>query len=561
MASEQRVWETYEGLDPILKEQLQKMTKEEKTEAFFKEIGFGTGGMRGILGPGTDRMNIYTVKRAMYAYAKLLKEQFINPHVVIGYDNRHMSKEFAYITAGVLGLESIRIFMFEDITPTPIVSFACKYLNAGGAVMFTASHNPPSYNGMKFYGSSGGQLDPTSAKKMIEKIDQAPHYFQVKHLEVKELVQSNMLEMIGTNIHNAYFKELFKLASFDESDKRTTKVTFSALHGTTQRFLQRITKEAGYDATYVLSQSYPDPDFSTVELPNPEYFSAFEKAIEVGKKHGSAILLASDPDGDRLGICVKQENGTYILLSGNQLGFIYLDYLIQTKHVENPVVVNTMVSSALATDILKKHHIKHVQTLTGFKYIIDKLISLKEDETFLLGYEESNGYLFDAFVYDKDALQAAFVILEALHYYQSKQESLLDVLNRLYKEYGYVSEETESIVIDGIAGLKIQENIMEYFRSTYKDFILKNQVCYEDYLKQTKVINNETSPLDFQKSNVIRYVLEDGSFIAFRPSGTEPKLKVYFSIKGKSLEIAKQRKDKYKEHIMAEIKRIREELE
>lgn len=561
MLTELQRWETYEKLEPKLKEQLNTMSKEDKTEAFFAQIGFGTGGMRGILGPGTDRMNVYTVKRAMYAYARMLKEQFINPHVVIGYDNRHMSKEFAYLSAGVLGLENIRVHMFEDITPTPIVSFACKYLNAGGAVMFTASHNPPEYNGMKFYGSSGGQLDSKSAEQVIEKINQSPHYFEIEHLQLKELRKNGLLEMIGTPIHNAYFRELSKLAMYSEKEKLSTKVTFSALHGTTHRFMQRITKEEGYDATFVMKQSFPDPDFSTVDLPNPEYISAFDEAIKVGEMHNSAILLASDPDGDRLGICVQKKDKTYQLLSGNQLGLIYLAYLIENKKVKNPVVVNTMVSSTLATDILKKHKIKHLQTLTGFKYIIEKLRSLKEEETFLLGYEESNGYLFDGFVYDKDALQATFVILEALNYYQSRNQTFLDVLESIYKEFGYVSEETESIVIDGIDGLKIQVKIMEYFRSEYKEFITKEHVCYEDYWKQTKEKNKKVSTLDFPKSNVIRYILEDGSFIAFRPSGTEPKLKVYFSIKGDTLAGAKRLKDNYKTKIMAEIKRIREGLE
>lgn len=558
MLEEMKLWEKHSSLQ----EELKSMSKEEKEEAFHQEISFGTGGMRGILGPGTNRMNIYTVKRAVYAYAMFLKSKFIFPHVVIGYDNRFMSKEFAYLSAGVLGLEGIKVHMFEDIVPTPLVSFACKFLNTGGAIMFTASHNPPNYNGMKFYGPGGGQLDNAGAKEVIDYLQEAPHYFAIQALSLKELLQLGLIEMIGTPIINAYFAKLTTLSVFPDLPKEDFAVTFSALHGTTQKFFLRFAKEQGYDVSFVLEQSFPDPNFATVELPNPEYNEAFKEAEALGKKKDSKLLFASDPDGDRLGVSVQKPNKEYQLLTGNQLGLIYIDYIIKTKDLHDGVIINTIVSSALANDILEKNGIKQYQTLTGFKYIIDQVLQLEKQEKFLLGYEESNGYLFDDFVQDKDAIQAAFVALEAASFYQTQNKSFLDVLDEIYDEYGFVAEETTNITISGVSGLAKQEEIMEYFRKTYSKHIREQEkVIFEDYLNQTITKQKKSRMLDFPKSNVVRFVFEDGSFIALRPSGTEPILKIYFSMKGETLEVANNKKTKYQEDILQRIAKLTEEEE
>ena len=536
-------WKNYEKLDATLKEELLKMNEEELYDAFYMDLAFGTGGMRGILGPGTNRMNIYTIRKANYGFGKyILSVNNANPSVVIAYDSRNNSTLFAEESAKVLCSLGIKVYLFDKITPTPELSFAVRYLKATGGIVVTASHNPPVYNGYKIYDENGCQLVPDLANIVIEEISKAPDAFAMELSSIEELIDNEMVEIIGKQIDDAYLEKV-KSISVNEVDKRDFSVVFTPLHGTSSYLGKRLLEECGYNVIPVKEQMIADPLFSTVVLPNPEDKRAFDLAISYAEKANADICIATDPDADRVGLAVKH-NGEYVLLTGNQTGALLINYLVNHRKIDKKAVLfNTIVTSDLGAQIARKHGIDVFSTLTGFKFIGEQAKKLEgTDKMFYFGYEESYGYVVCDFVRDKDSLQALLLCSEAACYYKNQGKTLYDVLTEIYEEYGYYAEALVNINLAGAAGASRIERILNKFRTLDKFETEKLVVvCKEDYELSKRVKGNEESVITLPKSNVIKYFLDDGSWFALRPSGTEPKMKIYISSVGKTMALSKQR--------------------
>ena len=540
------LWIKQKDLDSKIEEELLKMTDQEKKEAFTNDMEFGTGGMRGILGAGTNRLNIYIIRKASYGFGLWLKAQSNNPSAVIAYDNKHYSKEFANETAKVFASMGIRAFVCKELRPTPYLSFAVRTLNATGGVMITASHNTKEYNGYKIYDSEGCQLVPKLADQVIENINSIDDIFSIETEKNPSLINE-----VGVDVDEKYV-EMVKEISLRNDDKNI-KIVYTPLHGTGSVFAPRILRELGYDVLCVDEQMIHDPDFSSVSSANPENKQAFDKAIELGKKCNADILLANDPDADRLGIA-PLHNGEYVLLTGNQTAAIILKYLLEnTKQIpENSYLFTTIVSSNLPTKIALKNGLKVKEVLTGFKFIGEQAKLIEKTGNYFFGFEESYGCLVSDKVRDKDAMQASLIASEACNYYKAQGKTLVDVLYEIYEEYGYHIEGIENIVLKGLDGAKKIQEIMDYFR--YNDVNIKGIVIKEDYKLQTVV--GAKKVIDLPKSNVIKYILDDESWFILRPSGTEPKLKVYFGVKALTMNLATARLDQIKKDVLEVISKI-----
>ena len=539
-------WISQKNLDPEILKELKNMSDNDKKEAFTNDMEFGTGGMRGILGAGTNRLNIYIIRKATYGFGLWLKEQSKNPSCVIAYDNRHYSTEFAKETAKVLASMGIKAYVSVDLRPTPYLSFAVRELKATGGVMITASHNTKEYNGYKIYDCEGCQLVPALADKVIENINSIDDIFKIETKKNADLI-SDVPAYVDTN----YVKMVEEISL--RNDKKDIKVVYTPLHGTGSVFAPSILKELGYDVTCVEDQMVHDPDFSSVSSANPENKQAFDKAIELGKKINADILLANDPDADRLGIAPLHK-GEYVLLTGNQTAAIILNYLLEnTKEIPaNSYLFTTIVSSTLPSKIALRHGLKVKEVLTGFKFIGEQAKLIENTGNYFFGFEESYGCLVSDKVRDKDAMQASLIASEACNYYKSKGKTLVDVLNDIYEEYGYFIEGIENIVLKGLDGAQKIQDIMNYFRTNEID--IKGIKVKEDYKLQKVYGANKI--IDLPKSNVIKYILDDESWFILRPSGTEPKLKVYFGVKADTLALANKRVDEIKESVLGIIKSI-----
>lgn len=559
MITDIKKWQNFKNLDSDLKRELESLNEEELNDAFYTDLTFGTGGMRGILGPGTNRMNIYTIRRANYGYGKyILMEKGNNHSVVIAYDCRKNSLLFAKESARVLATMGIKVFLFNKITPTPELSFAVRYLKTSGGIVVTASHNPPIYNGYKIYDNSGCQLVPDLADIVIKEINNAPDAFDINVKEYEELVNEGLIEVLDESVDDAYLEKVKSISLHNEIDKSNFKVVFTSLHGTSSVLGQRLLKEMGYNFIPVKEQMVADGNFSTVKSPNPENSEAFTLAIEYAKENNADICVATDPDADRVGLAVL-DNGSYKLLTGNQTGPILIKYLAENRKLDKQnVLFNTIVTSSLGSEVAKKYGIETVSTLTGFKFIGEqaKLLEGTEKE-FFFGYEESYGYVASDFVRDKDSLQALLLCSEIACFYKNKGKNLVQVLNDIYEEFGYYQESLININLAGEDGAKKITRTLDYFRDKI-NFNISNlkALVKEDYLLQKKYDENGVSSLTLPKSNVIKYFLDDGSWFVLRPSGTEPKMKIYISAVTNDLEKSKARVTEIKENVLKIVNEI-----
>ena len=532
-------WRNFEGLEPSLRKELESLTEEKLVDAFYTDLAFGTGGLRGVMGVGTNRMNIYVIQKATYGFYLYMKEHFDDLEtrgVVISYDCRHHSFDFAKAAAAVLGAAGVKVYLFSSLRPTPELSFAVRYLKCAGGIMVTASHNPPEYNGYKVYDSEGCQLVPELADEVIEKIEGIEDLFSIKTADFETLAANGTIKMIDEIVDKPYL-DMVKTVKVQDVPKNNIKIVFTPLHGTASVHLVKLLREEGYDVTPVASQMIPDGSFSTVKSPNPEEASAFKCALELGKEVKADVLIATDPDADRMGIAaINPKTNEYQLLTGNQTGARLLDYLVKYRpHGDNAYVFNTIVTSNIAKAICDKNNLHLVQTLTGFKFIGEQahLLELSGGE-FFFGYEESYGYVIKDFVRDKDSFQASLLLAEVASFYKTQNKTLIEVLHDIYKEYGFHQEGVQNIYLKGIEGSERIERIMRYFQSLKITEIAGKSInTIEDYDKGLRYQKGKTSAITLPKSLVLKYIFEDGGWFVLRPSGTEPKLKIYIAIVAK----------------------------
>ncbi|HJV18171.1 MAG TPA: phospho-sugar mutase [Bacillales bacterium] len=545
-------WIEFENLDDELKDQLNQLNELDIEEAFYKNLEFGTGGMRGEIGVGTNRMNLYTVRKASAGLASYIEEngeEAKKRGVVIAFDSRHKSPEFAMEAAKTLASRGIQAYIFDELRPTPELSFAVRYLNAFSGIVVTASHNPKEYNGYKVYGCDGGQLPPDSADQVIAKVNEIENELLIHVDQEEKLKEAGLIVTIGTEIDQAYIEKLRTISENPElALKSDIKVVFTPLHGTANKPVRNALTALGYKNVYVVKeQELPDPEFTTVKSPNPEEHAAFELAIRDGKKIGADLLIGTDPDADRLGIAVLNHDGQYVVLTGNQTGALLLDYILTQKQAkgmipENGVVLKTIVTSEIGRKIASTYQLSTVDVLTGFKFIAEKIQEYRTtgEHTFMFGYEESYGYLISDFVRDKDAVQAAILATEVCAYYKMKGMTLYEGLMQVFEKYGYYLEGLRSLTLKGKEGAEMIQRILTSFRDEPLTALGNVSVkTSEDYVTGIRVSHAEKEKMDLPKSNVLKYTFEDGSWVCLRPSGTEPKVKFYFGVNSSGLEQSK----------------------
>ncbi len=543
-------WQDYADLDFNLKKELATLAEDKDAlkEAFYAPMEFGTAGMRGVMGPGINRMNIYTVRQATEGLANFMDTlDFTDKKrgVAISFDSRYHSQEFALAAAGVLGKHGIPSFVFDSMRPTPELSYTVRELNTYTGIMITASHNPKQYNGYKIYGPDGGQMPPMESDKITEYIRQVTDIFGVEALTQSELRAKGLMTIIGEDIDLKYLEEVKTVSINHELIQRfgaDMKLIYSPLHGTGKVVGGRALGNAGFkDYTMVPEQAIADPEFITTPFPNPEFPQTFDLAIELGKKQDADLLIATDPDADRLGAAVRLPNGDYKLLTGNQIAALMLEYILTAHDAagdlpSNAAAVKSIVSSELATRIAEAHHVEMINVLTGFKYIADQIKHYEEngDHTFMFGFEESYGYLVRPFVRDKDAIQGIVLLAEIAAYYRSKGQTLYDGLQNLFTTYGYHEEKTISKDFPGVDGKEKMAAIMEKVREERPSQFDQYKVLEtEDFLAQTKYeADGSTQAIKLPKADVLKFTLDDGTWIAIRPSGTEPKIKFYIGTVG-----------------------------
>ena len=560
-------WQDFADLDFNLKQELKELAKDPQAlkEAFYAPMEFGTAGMRGVMGPGINRMNIYTVRQATEGLANFMDT--LTPEdkqrgVAISFDSRYHSQEFALEAAGVLGNHNIPTFVFDSMRPTPELSFTVRELDTYAGIMITASHNPKQYNGSKIYGPDGGQMPPMESDRITEYIRKVTDIFGVKALTQGQLREKGLMTLIGEDIDQKYLAQVKTVSINHDLIKKygaDMKLIYSPLHGTGKVVGGRALENAGFkDYTMVPKQAIADPEFGTTPFPNPEFAQTFDLAIELGKKQQADLLIATDPDADRLGAAVRLPNGDYKLLTGNQIAAVMLEYIL-TAHDEagdlpkNAAAVKSIVSSELATRIAEAHGVEMIDVLTGFKYIADQIKHYEEtnEHTFMFGFEESYGYLVRPFVRDKDAIQGIVLLAEIAAYYRSKGQTLYDGVQNLFTTYGYHEEKTISKDFPGVDGKAKMAAIMEKVREERPDHFDDVAVVEtQDFLSQTKYADNgETSPIELPKADVLKFKLADGSWIAIRPSGTEPKIKFYIGAVGESEEATLKKIENYEKAI------------
>lgn len=547
-------WVDFADLPDYLRQDLENMDEKTKEDAFYTNLEFGTAGMRGLIGAGTNRINIYVVRQATEGLARLIESKGGNEKergVAIAYDSRHFSPEFAFESAAVLAKHGIKSYVFESLRPTPELSFAVRHLNCFAGIMITASHNPAPFNGYKVYGEDGGQMPPHDADALTTYIRAIENPFAVEVADVEAEKASGLIEVIGEAVDAEYLKEVKDVninPTLIEEFGKDMKIVYTPLHGTGEMLARRALAQAGFDSVQVVeAQATADPDFSTVKSPNPESQAAFALAEELGRQVGADVLVATDPDADRVGVEVLQKDGSYLNLSGNQIGAIMAKYILEAHKnagtlPENAALCKSIVSTDLVTKIAESYGATMFNVLTGFKFIAEKIQEFEEkhNHTYMMGFEESFGYLIKPFVRDKDAIQAVLVVAELAAYYRSRGLTLADGIEEIYKEYGYYAEKTISVTLSGVDGAEQIKAIMAKFRNNApKEWNTTAITVVEDFKAQTATaadgtVTNLTTP----PSDVLKYTLADGSWIAVRPSGTEPKIKFYIAVVGESNEVS-----------------------
>ena len=545
-------WLDFAELPDYLRQDLENMDEKTKEDAFYTNLEFGTAGMRGLIGAGTNRINIYVVRQATEGLARLIESKGGNEKergVAIAYDSRHFSPEFAFESAAVLAKHGIKSYVFESLRPTPELSFAVRHLNCFAGIMITASHNPAPFNGYKVYGEDGGQMPPHDADALTTYIRAIENPFAVEVADVEAEKASGLIEVIGEAVDVEYLKEVKDVninPALIEEFGKDMKIVYTPLHGTGEMLARRALAQAGFDSVQVVeAQATADPDFSTVKSPNPESQAAFALAEELGRQVGADVLVATDPDADRVGVEVLQKDGSYLNLSGNQIGAIMAKYILEAHKnagtlPENAALCKSIVSTDLVTKIAESYGATMFNVLTGFKFIAEKIQEFEEkhNHTYMMGFEESFGYLIKPFVRDKDAIQAVLVVAELAAYYRSRGLTLADGIEEIYKEYGYYAEKTISVTLSGVDGAEQIKAIMAKFRDNGpKEFNATTITVVEDFKAQTSTTADSTvTALTTPPSDVLKYTLADGSWIAVRPSGTEPKIKFYIAVVGESNE-------------------------
>ena len=545
-------WADFADLPDYLRRDLESMDEKTKEDAFYTNLEFGTAGMRGLIGAGTNRINIYVVRQATEGLARLIESKGGNEKergVAIAYDSRHFSPEFAFESAAVLAKHGIKSYVFESLRPTPELSFAVRHLNCFAGIMITASHNPAPFNGYKVYGEDGGQMPPHDADALTTYIRSIENPFAVEVADVEAEKASGLIEVIGEAVDVEYLKEVKDVninPALIEEFGKDMKIVYTPLHGTGEMLARRALAQAGFDSVQVVeAQATADPDFSTVKSPNPESQAAFALAEELGRQVGADVLVATDPDADRVGVEVLQKDGSYLNLSGNQIGAIMAKYILEAHKnagtlPENAALCKSIVSTDLVTKIAESYGATMFNVLTGFKFIAEKIQEFEEkhNHTYMMGFEESFGYLIKPFVRDKDAIQAVLVVAELAAYYRSRGLTLADGIEEIYKEYGYYAEKTISVTLSGVDGAEQIKAIMAKFRNNApKEWNGTAISVVEDFKAQTSTAADGTvTALTTPPSDVLKYTLADGSWIAVRPSGTEPKIKFYIAVVGESNE-------------------------
>ena len=535
-------WLSSQYFDDETKNELLKIQNDEKEieDRFYKNLEFGTGGLRGVIGAGTNRINKYTVRRATYGLANYILEKCgeegKTKGVVIAYDSRYKSEEFSTEAAKTLAACGIKAYIFDSLRPTPQLSFAVRHLGCVAGIVITASHNPPEYNGYKVYWTDGGQVCPHIAKEIITEVNKIEDYSKIPTTDSNNKLIVTLDETVDTAFCDAVKKQVINQELINKVGK-DIKIIFTPIHGTGNLPIRRVLSEVGFkNVSVVKEQEMPDSNFSTVSYPNPEEKEVFDIAIEMAKTDGADIIIGTDPDCDRVGVVVKDNDGEYIVLNGNQVGSLLVDYVMsnkaeEIKEMHNPMIVKTIVTSELGAEIAKSYNVGCVDTLTGFKFIGEKIHQYEEDKsaTFVMGYEESYGYLVGTHARDKDGVVSALLISEMAAYYYDKGMTLYEGLQEVYKKYGYYREELQSITLKGIDGMEQIKSIMNTFRTSNIEEIAEIKVSQlKDY---SQGIDN------LPKSDVLKFILEDNSWIAVRPSGTEPKIKFYYGCNGTEKEV------------------------
>ncbi|HCN58711.1 MAG TPA: phosphoglucomutase [Exiguobacterium sp.] len=568
-------WNQFAGLETELKEELTALANDEKAaeEAFYKELEFGTGGMRGEIGVGTNRMNVYTVRKASQGFADFIKAEgaeAVAQGIVIAHDSRHYSPEFALEAAKTLASNGIKAYLFDGLRPTPELSFAVRELRAAGGIVITASHNPPEYNGYKVYGNDGGQLPPKEADDLVSYVDQVADELSIE-LEAEEVLRANgLIVRVGEQLDDAYqeqLKTIRVLPTIQDELTAPLKIVFTPLHGTGLVPVTVGLKNYGFEhVTVVEEQAEPDGAFPTVSSPNPEEHAAFKLAIEYGDRVDADVLLATDPDADRVGVATRDADGEWVVLTGNQTGALLLDYILSQKAAQgtlpkNGFVAKTIVTSELGA-LIARHYDLHVEnTLTGFKFIGEKIKQYNEsgEYEYLFGYEESYGYLIGDFCRDKDAVQACLLAAEMTAYHKKEGRTLYEALQAIYEQFGYFEESLRSLTLKGKDGVAQIGRIMDTFREhPPKQVAGEKVVLFEDYDASIShdLVKHQPSPINLPKSNVLKFTLEDGSWFCLRPSGTEPKIKFYFSVTSPDAAETTRKRQMIEDEVMQEVEQI-----
>lgn len=558
-------WINCSYFDEETKNELRAIENDEKEiqERFYKNLEFGTGGLRGIIGAGTNRINIYTIRRATLGVAnyilKNMGEEGAKKGVVIAHDSRFMSREFTLEAAKTLAACNIKTYIFDELRPTPELSFAVRYLNCSIGIVITASHNPKEYNGYKVYGPDGGQVCIDMANDIIAEVNKIEDYSTIKTMDFDKAVNEKLIVELNGDVDTAFIdavkKQVLRQDIINEYGK-DLKVIFTPIHGTGNKPVRRALKEVGFENVKVVKeQENPDSNFSTVTYPNPEEKSVFNIAIEMAKKDGADLILGTDPDCDRVGVVVKDANGEYFVLNGNQTGSLLVRYILESlvdknKLPSNPTIIKTIVTSELGAEIAKHYNVDCLNTLTGFKFIGEKMSEFEQtnEKTFIMGYEESYGYLIGTHARDKDAVVASLIICEMAAYYKSKEMSLYEALVDTYEKFGYYKEDLKSLTLKGIEGIEKIKEIMNYFRTSNIKEIAN--------IKIDKILDYKEGIDDLPKADVLKFILEDKTWIAVRPSGTEPKIKFYVGVNSDS----HKKSDKKIEDIMNAISTLVESI-
>lgn len=549
-----QLWLNEKSLDKDLKEELKNLTEKEILESFYKDIEFGTAGARGIMGPGTNRMNFYTVKKMSLGFAKYIKlsAKTSNYSVAISYDNRNNSKEFAYTAAKVLASEGIKTYITKNLRPTPFLSYMVRHFACDGGIMITASHNPKEYNGFKVYDSHGGQLVPSDADKLVKEINKIKNYFHIQEYDNEKYIKE-----VNYDLDYAYLA-LVKEIQLTKLKEKPLKFVYSPLHGTGGKLIEELLKELNYNIIPVKKEMIPDGNFSFVKSSNPEELSAYTNSLTLAKKENADLILITDPDADRLGIMVKHK-GEFISLNGNQTAALELYYILNRKKELNildydGIVYSSNVTTPLIIDIASSFNVTVKEVLTGFKFIGEAVRNT--NRSYIFGSEESYGSLIKPFVRDKDAIQAVLLLVEMATYYDSLNMSLYDVLLKIYNEFGTYAEKTISLTYEGIEGQNQIKKIMKTFRENHLTVINEELKTAEDYLNSTIYEAGKTKELDFESADVLRFIYKSNNRVILRPSGTEPKLKIYLYVKEETLIKANERLMIIEEDVLKKIKDV-----